>query len=208
MPLPALRAPNSRRLRAVVVAPIVATPAAWIFRHIVSANPEGLFALQAATTMESVSVTETGDGKIEIAITGSSLRRLKRRSRLPDGRACTGRPEVPRRNQGSTLAGRTGRGPRRPPSCDRNQGAFEFADTDVFATPPNPCRADVSPVAKNRVRPQAQTPVPEASARKDAVAIGTIELEWPPARPPLRGIRSVHRSGYDPAPSPPAIATL
>lgn len=41
-----------------------------VFRHVVPASPEALSALQAAATTESVSVTETDDGKIEIAVAG------------------------------------------------------------------------------------------------------------------------------------------
>ena len=41
-----------------------------VFRHVVPVTPEVLAALQAAATTEGVSVTETADGKVEIAVTG------------------------------------------------------------------------------------------------------------------------------------------
>jgi type III restriction enzyme len=108
-----------------------------VFRHIVPATPELVSALQAAATKEGISVTETGDGKIEIAVTGRVAPEVET--------AITTAIPAPER-QGFSEAVRKYRveikdqlSPAEqgdafivPRLVTEIQGTFEFADTDVF----------------------------------------------------------------------------
>lgn len=108
-----------------------------VFRHVVPATPELVSALQAAATTKGVSVTETGDGKVEIAVTGRVAPDIET--------AITTAIPAPER-QGFAEAVRKYRveikdqlSPAEqgeafvvPRLVTEIQGTFEFADTDVF----------------------------------------------------------------------------
>lgn len=108
-----------------------------VFRHIVPSTPEALSALQTAATTEGVSVTETDDGKIEIAVTGRVAPEVET--------AITTAIPAPER-QGFAEAVRKYRAEIKdqlspaeqgeafvvPRLVSEIQGAFAFADTDVF----------------------------------------------------------------------------
>lgn len=108
-----------------------------VFRHVVPATPEALAALHAAATTAGVSVTETGDGKIEIAVAGRVAPEIET--------AITTAIPAPER-QGFAEAVRKyrveikdqlspaeqGEAFVAPRLVTEIQGTFEFADTDVF----------------------------------------------------------------------------
>lgn len=108
-----------------------------VFRHVLPATPEVVSALQEAASSEGVSVTETEDGGIEIAVTG--------RVALEIEAAITTAIPAPER-QGFAEALRKYRAEIKdqlspaeqgeafvvPRLVTEIQGAFEFADTDVL----------------------------------------------------------------------------
>lgn len=108
-----------------------------VFRHMVSATPDALSALQAAAAKGGVSVTETGDGKIEIAVTGrvapdietaitTAIPALQRQSFAEAVRKYRVdiKDQLSPAEQGEAFVV--------PRLVTEIQGTFEFADTDVF----------------------------------------------------------------------------
>lgn len=108
-----------------------------VFRHVVPATPAVVSALQSAGTTEVISVTETGDGKVEIAVTGRVA---------PDLEAAIATAISEPERQGFAEAvqkyridikdqlspAEQGEAFIAPRLVTEIQGAFEFADTDVF----------------------------------------------------------------------------
>ena len=108
-----------------------------VFRHVVPATPELVSALQAAPTTEGVSITETADGKVEIAVTGRVAPEIETAitTAIPESeRRCFAeavrkyrvdiKDQLSPAEQGEAFVV--------PRLVTEIQGSFEFADTDVF----------------------------------------------------------------------------